>query len=77
MGPKRLKDCLKYAKYVSERDHDGVKNILTKLNQELLVNNDNNKLIFESAFEELVHERLLRLGYKVDTQVGHSGTPIA
>lgn len=73
MGPKRLKDYLKYAKYVSERDHDGVRNILTKLNQELLVDDDNNRLIFESAFEELVHERLLRLGYKVNTQVGHSG----
>ena len=78
-GPKRLKDYLQYAKFISERRNDEVKNILANLNEGFLRNEyDNpeknrNALIFESTLEELIYDRLCGLGYEVSTQVGYSG----
>ena len=78
-GPKRLRDYLQYAKYISERRSDDVKNILANLNEGFLRNEydstdqSDNTLLFESTFEELIHDRLHKLGYQVKSQVGYSG----
>lgn len=79
-GPRRLKDYLRYAKFISECKRDGAGNILQTLNDGFGRNADSNNesqvFLFESPFEELVHERLKNLGYAVDTQVGYSGYKI-
>jgi Superfamily I DNA and RNA helicases and helicase subunits len=77
-GPKRLKDYLQYAKFTSESKIDDIKNVLTNLNEGFLreehVGNVSSKtLLFESSFEELIYDRLKRLDYQVDSQIGYSG----
>ena len=79
MGPKRLKDYLEYAKYVSECRNEEVKNVLENLNEGFLRNEYTetrttaDTLIFESTLEELICDSLTAQGYKVVTQVGYSG----
>lgn len=82
-GPKRLKDYLRYAKFISECRREGAENILLALNDGFMraqgaddTKNNSTALIFESPFEELVYERLRSLGYMVDVQVGYSGYKI-
>jgi very-short-patch-repair endonuclease len=81
-GPRRFKDYLRYAKYISEGRNEDVKNILENLNPgftrnvNLQGNSGDNSVIFESTFEEIVHDRLLMLGYEIVTQVGYSGYKI-
>lgn len=79
-GPRRLKDYLRYAKFISECKRDGAGDILQTLNDGFGRNvdgdNEGKMLLFESPFEELVHGRLKNLGYTVDTQVGYSGYKI-
>jgi superfamily I DNA and/or RNA helicase/very-short-patch-repair endonuclease len=78
-GPRRFKDYLRYAKFISEGRNDDVKNILENLNPGFTRNvnlsgkSGDNTVIFESTFEEIVYDRLLNLGYEVVTQVGYSG----
>jgi very-short-patch-repair endonuclease len=78
-GPRRLKDYLRYAKYISEGRTEDVKNIIDSLNPgftrnvNLVGKPGEDSLIFESTFEEIVYDRLLALGYQVVTQVGYSG----
>jgi very-short-patch-repair endonuclease len=77
-GPKRLKDYLRYAKFISECRREGAENILLSLNDGFVrgggANGEiHNALLFESPFEEIVYERLRSMGYAIDTQVGYSG----
>lgn len=70
-GPKRLKDFLMYANAVSTNDEDQVNRILDSLNSAIKTK-DQIKL-FDSDFEEQVHDRLESIGYTVKTQIGQSG----
>ena len=75
-GPKLLKDYLLYAKAISERREDSVKEILGKLSQhnfERKQAEGQRDLEFESPLEEQVQKALTGMGYEVDTQVGYSG----
>jgi very-short-patch-repair endonuclease len=85
-GPKRLKDYLQYAKFISERRREGAENILLTLNDRFARDQKTNTMVrgdvtastlfLESPFEKIVYERLRSLGYSVDTQVGYSGYKI-
>ena len=78
-GPRRFKDYLRYAKFISEGRNDDVKNVLENLNPGFTRNisssgkSGDNTLIFESTFEEIIYDRLLTLGYEIVSQVGYSG----
>ena len=70
MGPKYLKEYLRYACAQSMSED--------KLAKEILANfgtfaTDDTSVVFESDFEEQVYDALLRNGIEVDTQVGCSG----
>jgi very-short-patch-repair endonuclease len=85
-GPKRLKEYLRYAKFISERRREGAENILLTLSEGFFKNQETNNggrgdvsastLFLESRFEEIVYERLQSLGYLVDKKVGYSGYKI-
>lgn len=75
-GPKRLKDYLRYAKAISENNRQSAGVILASLNNGFRRENSASGFLFESPFEEMVHDRLTQLGYTVDTQVGYSGYKI-
>ena len=76
-GPQHLKRFLQYAKAVSKRDDDRVKQILSELNPALARRDAGDQqsgtVYFDSDFEEQVYDGLRRHGYQVDTQVGQSG----
>ena len=71
-GPKRLRDFLVYAKAVNDGDDEKVKQILGSFSSGMNKTRSQTKQ-FDSEFEELVHDRLEKLGYAVETQVGQSG----
>jgi very-short-patch-repair endonuclease len=85
-GPKRLKDYLRYAKFISESRREGAEDILLTLNDGFDREKDTNiagggdqtasTLFLERLFEEIVYERLQSLGYSVDKKVGYSGYKI-
>jgi very-short-patch-repair endonuclease len=75
-GPKRLKDYLRYAKAISENNRQSAGVILASLNNGFRRENSASGFLFESPFEEMVHDHLTQLGYTVDTQVGYSGYKI-
>ena len=78
-GPKRLKDYLLYARYVSERNIENASRILSVINNGMPRDVYQTKirgLLFDSFFEELVYEKLRALNYIVDSQIGHSGYKI-
>lgn len=81
-GPRRFKDYLHYAKYISEGRNENVKNVLESLNPGFAKNvnlsgkSGDNTLVLERPFEEIVYDRLLTLGYQIVTQVGYSGYKI-
>jgi very-short-patch-repair endonuclease len=75
-GPKRLKDYLRYAKFISDCRRDGAENILVALNEGFAREQKNTTLStlpFDSPFEEMVYDRLKSLGLTIDAQVGYSG----
>jgi superfamily I DNA and/or RNA helicase len=78
-GPRRFKDYLRYAKFISDGRNDDIKNILDNLNPGFTRNDNSNgkiaqnSMIFESSFEDIVHNKLSTLGYEVVSQVGYSG----
>lgn len=71
-GRQRLKEYLEYAKAVSESDNTKKQQILQSLNNGTNRISDSFK-IFDSKFEEMVHDELVYRGYTVETQVGFSG----
>lgn len=79
-GPKLLKEYLFYAKYISERNNQNAQAVLSRINTDSsrvnIKSAENNILLFDSLFEELVYNRLRDLNYKVDSQVGYSGYKI-
>lgn len=74
-GPRRLKEFLRYAQAVGEGDADGAKGVLDALDSGMRINM-RPPVSFDSEFECMVYDRLVRLGYQVDTQVGQSGYKI-
>ena len=75
LGPQRLRQFLAYAKASSDSNQKSVQEILDSLNEGVLTQK-NSELVFDSEFEVQVHRRLREKGYRVDTQVGHSGYKI-
>ena len=72
-GPKILKKYLEYAFAVSNRDHEGAKQILQSFGDE---SNPGQTVTFDSDFENQVYDALLEKGYQVDTQIGIGGYSI-
>ncbi|MGB6462947.1 MAG: AAA domain-containing protein, partial [Nitrosotalea sp.] len=71
-GRQRLKDYLEYAKAVGEVNQLKKSQILESLNDGMIRSASDKNKIFDSYFEELVHEKLLAQNYQVATQVGVS-----
>ena len=70
-GPKRLKDFLLYAKAVGEGNREDVGRVLDSLDSGMSGRRGSSQ--YDSEFEEMVCDRLVAMGYTVDTQVGRSG----
>lgn len=70
-GPKLFKQYLEYVKALSDRQNDLVKSQLLAL----LDRNESEQqqLTFDSVFEEEVCDKLIELGYNVETQYGVGG----
>lgn len=77
-GPGLLKIFLSYAQAVSKGDEGLVQQTLAELNPATRLDagalgvSGSDTVVHDSPFEEAVHERLLKQGYKVKTQVGQS-----
>ena len=65
-GPKLLKDFMRYCYYVSNKNSDLAKEVLTNLYQKESVTQT--KLLSHMASE--IKQRLVRLGYQVDEEIG-------
>ena len=72
-GPKFLKSYMEYAQAVSGIQTETAEAVLSMLNEEMNTKCQEDDLVFDSPFEEQVHEQLTNAGCKVDTQVGMSG----
>lgn len=73
-GPKLLKKYLQYAREISNGNKEDAKSILKSLLDSGIGRND--AAYFDSGFEEEVYQKLIELGYEVDTQIGVSGYKI-
>ena len=76
LGPKLLKKYLMYVRAVSKGDGEEVKAILSELNP---VENKTDAPIITSisSVEERMKEKLVKLGYKVDTDIGNKNSKIS
>ncbi|MGP4077442.1 AAA domain-containing protein [Halobacillus sp. K22] len=72
-GPKYLKSYMEYAQAVSDLHKEKSESVLQRLNEEMNTKRQNKSLDFDSPFEEEVYNKLVEIGYEVDTQVGMSG----
>lgn len=74
-GPQRLRDFLVYAKGISDADQEKVQTVLNDVNASFKAQQTSVDIL-DSPLEEQVVERLVKLGYKVQPQVGYSGYKI-
>ncbi len=72
-GPKYLKSYMEYAQAVSALHKEKSESVLQRLNEEMNTKRQEKSLDFDSPFEEEVYNKLVEIGYEVDTQVGMSG----
>ena len=70
-GPKLFKQYLEYVKALSDGENELVKSQLLALLDRN--ESDQQQLTFDSVFEEEVCDRLIELGYNVETQYGVGG----
>lgn len=79
-GPKRLKNYLKYAKYISEGNRENIDNILISVNNYFHNNIVQEKTpesdVFETKIEEKIKKSLTNIGYIVELNVGNSNYKI-
>ncbi len=65
---------------LAKRNNQNAQSVLSRINTDSsrvnIKSAENNILLFDSLFEELVYNRLRDLNYKVDSQVGYSGYKI-
>jgi very-short-patch-repair endonuclease len=71
-GPYLFKQFLKYAYAIHERNLEHANGVLLEINNDMKERRINQLVKFDSNFENQVYDELLKLGYKVDTQVGAS-----
>ena len=76
LGPKLLKKYLMYVRAVSKGDNEEVKAILSELNT-AEVNEPEKIMTSVASVEDRIKERLTKLGYKVDTNIGNSKSKIS
>ena len=72
-GPKLLKQFLEYSKAVSDQNTEKKEGILKQINSGMNVSKNNVGGYSDSAFEDMVYEKLVDLGYTVEQNVGFSG----
>jgi REase_MTES_1575 len=70
-----LKDYLRYAKSVSENNHEESKNILSSLNRSVATR-QNDEALLDIYFEKFIQRELQKLGYQTEIHVGHSNYKI-
>jgi very-short-patch-repair endonuclease len=73
LGPKLLKNYLRYSEAVSDNSKETIQSILSDLNPEFTRKTRAGPVILESELEHQVYERLTKEGFQVDTQIGNSG----
>ncbi len=73
IGPLRFRQFLEYAKMTDARNKEGQKQVLHKVNPDMRRVSKSKNMMFDSDFEQQVHEKLTQYGHKVMTQIGESG----
>ena len=76
LGPKLLKKYLMYVRAVSKGDNEEVKAILSELNT-TEVSEPERIMTSVASVEDRIKERLTKLGYMVDTNIGNSKSKIS
>lgn len=76
LGPKLLKKYLMYVRAVSKGDGEEVKAILSELNT-AEAKTEEKIMTSVASVEDRIKERLTKLGYKVDTNLGNSNNKIS
>ena len=76
-GPKLLKKYLMYARAVSKGDSEEISAILSELDSGENLQKNTDAITKIASIEERMKERLVKLGYKVDTKLGNASNRIS
>ncbi len=76
LGPRLLKKYLMYVRAVSKGDAEEVKAILSQLNTKEVIESER-IMTSVASVEDRIKERLTKLGYTVDTNIGNSNSKIS